>query len=120
MTSRNRRRALFAAVCAVSVVILFAPGPAVPASPHNTDKLVHGALFAALGLTGSWAFRHVVAVLTALAAYAAISEIVQVFAPIGRDGDVGDALTDLVGLLAGAVIAYLIARRRSSEKPSTR
>ncbi|WP_253772171.1 VanZ family protein [Goodfellowiella coeruleoviolacea] len=98
----------------LSVVVLFTPESGVPSAPPGTDKLVHAGLFALLAITGyaagivrTWQL----AVL--LLGYAAGSEVLQSLLPIGRDGDVLDALTDVVGAavgLAGCLVGAVVAR----------
>lgn len=110
---------------AISVVVLFAPGPAVPSGPPGLDKVIHGGLFAALAITGAlaasgirWVRRRWLQrrwVWPALAAYAGGSELVQPL--LARGGDVADLVADLIGLVVGAAVAYGAAawwdRRRS-------
>jgi VanZ family protein len=102
-------RAAFAVAVLVSLAVLFAPASDVPSAPPGIDKLVHGALFAALALTGRWAGMGRTVLAVALVCYAAASEVVQGL--IGRDAAVGDWLADVVGLLLGLVTWHLIARR---------
>ena len=82
-------RGVFAVVVLVSLAVLFAPADDVPTAPPGVDKLVHLLLFAALAITACWAGirRGVVAGL--LVPYAAISEVVQGMAPLGRSPSVG-------------------------------
>ena len=102
-------RGAFTVVVLVSLAVLFAPAADVPAAPPGTDKLVHGALFLALALTGRWAGigRWVLSLL--LVGYAALSEVVQGL--IGRDAAVGDWMADVVGLLLGLLVWYQLVRR---------
>ena len=102
-------RGAFAVAILVSLVILFAPPPDVPATPPGVDKLVHGALFAALALTGRWAGIARAVLVGSLVGYAALSEVVQ--GMIGRDAAFGDLLGDVVGLLLGLAAWQWIARR---------
>jgi VanZ family protein len=106
-------RGAFAVVVLISLVVLFAPGRDVPPSPYETDKLVHGGLFLALALTGSWAGvrRAVLAVL--LLVYAAVSELIQTIPALQRDGSVLDWLADAVGVLLGLLLWGWLTRRRA-------
>ena len=107
-------RGVFAAVVLVSLAVLFAPASDVPSAPPGVDKLVHGALFAALALSGRWAGVPLGALACLLVAYGAGSEAVQAVAPLGRSGSVADWLADVVGVLAGAMLWQLVARRRAT------
>ena len=104
-------RGTFAVAVLVSLAVLFAPASDVPPSPPGVDKLVHGALFAALALTGRWAGvgRSVLAVL--LVAYAAVSEVVQGISPLQRSASVADWVADVVGVLLGLALWELRTRR---------
>jgi hypothetical protein len=104
-------RGAFAVVVLVSLAVLFAPASEVPGAPPGVDKLVHGALFAALALTGRWSGigRGVLGVL--LVAYAAVSELVQGL--IGRDAALGDLLADVLGLVVG-LLAWQLSTRRGA------
>jgi VanZ family protein len=105
-------RGVFVVVVLVSLVVLFAPGRDVPPSPYGVDKLVHGGLFLALALSGSWAGmrRGVLAVL--LPSYAAVSELIQTIPALQRDGSIADWLADAVGVLLGLLLWSVLARRR--------
>jgi VanZ family protein len=73
------------------------------------DKLVHGAVFAALAVTGRWAGTGRTMLAVSLAVYAVVSEVVQGL--IGRDAAWGDVVADVVGLLIGLVLWRLTTRR---------
>ena len=90
---------------AVSLYVLFTPGSTVPTDVPVSDKVVHGALFAALAVTGRLARLPVVPLLLGLVGYAAVSEVLQAVLPINRDGDVLDALADSTGVLVGLGLA---------------
>jgi VanZ family protein len=107
----DRRTAVFAAVVLISLVVLFVPRtPSEQGIPH-VDKLVHGALFAALAASTRWRFGSHVGGLVAVLAYAAGSELVQQHWLAQRDGDVRDFAADAVGALLG----WLLARRVLSQ-----
>lgn len=106
-------RGAFAVVVLISLVVLFAPGPDVPPSPYETDKLVHGGVFAALALTGSWAGAGRTVLAVALPVYAAVSELIQTIPALQRDGSVGDWLADTVGVLLGLLLWAWLTRRRA-------
>jgi hypothetical protein len=102
-------RGSFAVVVLVSLAVLFAPASEVPGAPPGVDKLVHGALFAALALTGCWAGIGVGVLGALLVVYAALSELIQDL--IGRDAALGDWVADVVGLLLGLLVWRLATRR---------
>ncbi|MEU6150234.1 VanZ family protein [Actinosynnema sp. NPDC047251] len=92
----------------LSVIVLFTPQSGVPDSPAGTDKVVHVLLFALLAGTGLWARLPLVPLLTALVAYAAVSEVLQwLITPLGRGGDVLDGLVDVAGVALGWLVARL-------------
>jgi VanZ family protein len=109
-------------VVALSLVVLFAPGPDVPSNVPISDKVVHAGLFVLLAVTGRWARLSVAGLAVGLAAYAAVSEVLQSVLPIHRDGDWRDTLADLAGIVLGLVLARLAARpaERSRRHDSVR
>jgi hypothetical protein len=104
------RRVVFALVVALSVIVLFAPGSDVPAAPAGTDKLVHFALFAALGASAWWAGFPVPLLVPLLLGYAGASELLQTIPALHRDGSGWDFLTDAVGLAAGLAAPFVLAQ----------
>jgi VanZ family protein len=106
-------RGAFAVVVLVSLVVLFAPGPDVPPAPYGVDKLVHGGLFLALALTGSWAGIRRTGLAVGLLLYAAASELLQTIPALQRDGSIADWLADAVGVLLGLLVWAAVARRRA-------
>ncbi|MHA6795265.1 VanZ family protein [Pseudonocardia bannensis] len=84
-----------------SAVVLFTPASGVPSAPPGVDKLIHLLVFAALAGTGRWAGLPLRPLAVALVAYAAGSEMLQAVLPIGRSGDVLDALVDVAGIALG-------------------
>lgn len=109
------RRLPFAVVVGISLVVLFAPGPAVPEESWVSDKVVHLSLFAALAFTGRRARVPLPALAVGLVAYAGTSEVLQAVLPISRDGDVRDALADVAGVVVGVVVALLVGRLRHAQ-----
>ena len=92
----------------VSVVLLFAPsGGGGSSFPPGSDKVVHALIFAALAGTARWRFGAAATVLAAVAGYAVVSELLQSALLSARSGDPYDVVADLVGALAG----WLLARR---------
>ena len=102
----------FAVVVLVSLAVLFAPGRDVPPSPHGVDKLVHGGLFLALALTGSWAGMRRTPLAVLLLLYAGASELIQTIPALQRDGSIADWLADAVGVLLGLLL-WALPRRRA-------
>src|SRR5688500_17980442 len=107
-------RGAFAVAVLVSLAVLFAPAGEVPFAPPGVDKIVHGALFAALALSGRWAGigPRVLAVLLVL--YAVVSEVLQEVTALERTGSVADWLADVVGVLLGLALWELLDRRRGT------
>ncbi|HEX2075926.1 MAG TPA: VanZ family protein [Geodermatophilus sp.] len=95
----------------VSLAVLFAPAGDVPAAPPGVDKLVHAVLFAALALTGRWAGVRAGLLAALLVGYAAVSEVLQGLAVLGRTGSVADWVADVVGAALGLVAWAAPARR---------
>jgi hypothetical protein len=104
-------RGVFAVVVLVSFAVLFAPGSDVPSAPPGVDKLVHGALFAALALAGRWAGCGAVPLGGLLVGYAVVSELIQGFTPLARSASVVDGLADVVGILIGLAAWTALSRR---------
>ena|SRR5690242_17617917 len=105
-------RWIFALAVLVSLVALFAPGPAVPSAPPGVDKVVHVTLFAALAFTGRWAGIRRGVLAAVLPVYAAASELLQELPALQRDASVGDLVADVAGVLGGLLLWELVARRR--------
>ena len=64
-------------------------------------------------MTGRLAGVPMVQLAIGLAVYAGVSEVLQATLPIARNGDVRDAVADVLGVVAGLVLVF-VARRRSS------
>ena len=107
-------RIAFGAAFLVSLAVLFTPASGVPWAPPGVDKLVHAALFAGLGFTGRWAGAGPRSLAVVLVLYAAVSEVVQEWAPLDRTGSVADLVADAAGLLLGLVVWARLARFRTS------
>jgi hypothetical protein len=78
----------------------------------DLDKVVHWGIFVLFTVlwlrTGHSRWRYVWVALAGLAV-AAITELVQSSVPaIGRDGEIGDAITDLIGVAIGLTVARWI------------
>ena len=110
MTRRHGWRVAFAGVVALSLVMLFSPA----SGEHEvavSDKLIHFLLFAALAATGRLAGVPTVQLAIGLAGYAAASELLQAALPIERNGDVRDAVADVLGGAVGLGLARLVGGR---------
>lgn len=105
--------------------------PAPPWFPH-ADKLEHAVGFAlpvalllvALGLRAAElgrapGRRSFVAVVGLFAAHAVVSELVQHAFYTSRTGDPFDVLADLVGVAAGALLAWVALRRRAGGRATS-
>ena len=103
----------FVAVVLLSLVVLFTPGSATPSVHPGVDKLIHMAMFGVLALTGRWAGVPPTRLACGLVAYAAVSEVLQAVLPIGRDGEVLDAVADSIGVGLALVAARVVPPRRS-------
>lgn len=104
----------FLCALAVSLVVLFTPASGVPSAPPGTDKVIHLLLFALLAATGRWAGLRAAPLLLGLVLYAGVSEVLQALLPLGRSGDVLDALVDVAGALLGCAAAALRSNARLS------
>jgi len=97
----------------VVILILIAvllPGSSLPHGPAipGFDKLVHGGMFLALALAAGFDFRlagarRLLGALAVVSAFAALSEVSQLFVP-GRSCDGYDLLTDMLGFAVGLVL----------------
>lgn len=105
-------RVPFVIATAVSLVILFTPASGVPTAPPGTDELVHFLLFAVLAITGRLARVPAGPLLVGLVCYAGVSEILQAVLPLGRSGDVGDAVVDVLGLVVGLLGSLVLPTAR--------
>jgi VanZ family protein len=77
----------------------------------DLDKVVHWGIFVVFTVlwlrTSTSTWRYAWVALGGLA-LASISELVQMFPAIGRDAEVGDAITDLIGVALGLALARWI------------
>jgi uncharacterized membrane protein HdeD (DUF308 family) len=104
----------FVAVVVASLVVLFNPGSATPAVWPGVDKVIHMAMFAALALTGRRAGLPTPGLAVGLVVYAGASEVLQALLPLDRDGDPLDALVDVVGVVAGLLVARWVVPRSAA------
>ena len=99
-------------VALLSLYVLFWPRPAGGPLFAGSDKIVHLLLFALLAATARWRFGPSRAVVVAVLAYAALSELVQALWLEERSGDVRDLLADSIGTAIGWLAARRLARRQ--------
>lgn len=98
------RHAVLALAVVVHVLVLYAPRtPTGPAVPH-LDLVVHVSVFAVVAWAARWCGAPVLPLVLALAAEAAVSEVVQHLLLSARTGDPLDAAADLVGVALGLVL----------------
>lgn len=95
----------FVGAALLSMVVLCTPGSQAPKGPWWADDVVHAALFALLAITGRRLPVRWWVLVTGLAGYAVLSEVVQAVAPLHRSGSVFDVLADLIGIGLGCGIA---------------
>lgn len=98
------RFAPIAVLVPISLAMLFSPGSTVPSGPENSDKVVHGLLFAALALAAAIAGARRGVAIPVLLVYAVASEVLQEILPIHRSGDVWDVTADAIGVTTGIAI----------------
>jgi VanZ family protein len=89
----------------VSVVLLFAPSGGGAPSVPGLDKVVHAAIFLSLAGTARWRFGPHPRLLGAVVGYAVVSEVVQAALLSQRRGDPYDVVADVVGAVAGWLLA---------------
>jgi hypothetical protein len=104
VTGSRRRWVWFGVALAAQLVALYLPRAPSEGSGLGVDKLVHAALFAAVVWTARRAGLPLVWVVVLCAAHGPLSEWVQSHFLPHRDGSVGDAVADLVGVALGALL----------------
>lgn len=94
----------------LQLAVLYAP--TAPAGPEVTglDKVVHASVFGAPALLALLDGRWARWVLPALVVHAPVSELLQAWLLVHRDGDVWDCVADLTGVLL-ALGAFVVWRR---------
>ena len=113
-------RALFAAAVVVNLVLLYWPRTVGPVGPAHLDKAVHLLAFAAVAWSGLRAGVPARWLLPVLALHAGVSEVVQDRLLPRRTGDVADVVADLIGILAGTVLARASWRDEPAVRPRSR
>jgi VanZ family protein len=106
----------------MAFIFVLSAVPRVPAMPHGSDKLLHGLLYAGLGvlvaraLAGGWhgvTLRSVVITCCIGGLYGGSDELHQYFNP-PRDAEALDVLADTIGagVAAAGLYAWGIIRAR--------
>lgn len=103
--SARLARVAFGASVAASLVLLYWPRSVGGGGPLHLDKAVHLLAFATLAWTGLRAHLPARLLLPLLVLHAGVSELVQARLLAGRRGDWADIVADLVGILAGTLLA---------------
>lgn len=109
------KAAFFAALVASLVLFLVPASGTAPGFPlPHADKLVHAAVFAALGglAARAWPERGRLMLLVLLALYGGFVELAQGLVP-GRAPDAWDWLADALGAAAGILLARPRGARRA-------
>jgi hypothetical protein len=109
-------RTVFALLLGISLAMFLTQGDDVPRGGPD-DKVVHALIFVALAVAGRWAQVPWLALGIGLAAYAAVTEILQATLPIKRDGNVPDFLADTVGIGVGLLLALIAMRLGARARP---
>jgi len=109
-------RTVFALLIGISLAMFLTPGDDVPQGGPN-DKVVHALIFVALAVAGRWAQVPWLRLGLVLAAYAAVTEILQAVLPINRDGNVLDFLADAVGIGIGLLLSLTATRLGARARP---
>ena len=97
-----------------ALVILFTPASGVPSGFEHSDKIVHFCLFAALACSSRVAAIPLTWTAAWTVAFAGLSEVLQATLPIGRSGSLLDALFDVLGAVAGMLVATRVPTARSA------
>jgi hypothetical protein len=109
-------RAVYALLLGISLAMFLTPGDDVPQGGPD-DKVVHALIFVALAVAGRWAQVSWLALGIGLAAYAAVTEILQATLPINRDGNVPDFLADTIGIGIGLLLSLIAMRLGARARP---
>ncbi len=113
LSSRRRWQVVFAA-CSIGLLVLaLAPMELKEERTFaHSDKVAHVVAFACLGFAArrGWPSR-LPAIMAGLLAYGAAIEILQSLMPL-RSASLADLAADVVGILAGAMLAWAWASRR--------
>jgi VanZ family protein len=107
------RRGVFALTVLGQLVALYWPRPVEPGTALPLDKLVHVAIFGAVLWAGVRAGLRPGPLAAVLVVHAGLSEVVQ-SRFLERDGDVADAVADVIGV----ALAWLVTTRAGRPAPA--
>ena len=104
---RRLRLVVFAAAILVVLWATLSPARNLP-SVNLWDKAEHAVAFFGLTFLGVWALpNYRLRVAAAVFALGIAIEFAQAAMPLGRDGDIKDAVADTIGILAALPLALL-------------
>ncbi len=109
--ARSRARALFWALVAVQLLVLYWPQGVGPSTGLPLDKPVHALVFGAVLWAGVRAGVPTLPLTAALLLHAGLSEVLQAQVLSARSGDLGDVLADVCGVLL-ALLLVRVTRTR--------
>ena len=109
-------RTVFALLLGISLAMFLTPGDDVPQGGPD-DKVVHALIFVTLAVAGRWAQVPWVALGLGLAAYAAVTEVLQTTLPIDRDGNLPDFVADAIGIGIGLSLGFIAMRLGARARP---
>jgi hypothetical protein len=104
-------RAAFVAAVLLNLVVLFSPRAGGGQLFPHADSVVHVVVFALVAVTGRLAGLPAGPLGLVLVVHAVESELVQHYWLTQRSGDPVDAVSDVVGVLVGLLLAWMLARR---------
>lgn len=91
-------------------ILALIPSASVPPAIIFWDKAQHALAYAALSITGCYAYpQRVKLVSIGLITHGAVIEIMQISLTTTRYGDVFDWLADVAGVLAGVIVYVLLS-----------
>lgn len=99
-------RALLLLAVGVQFVVLYLPRVSTPSTGLPLDKVVHVAIFAAVGALGVLAGVPLRWLIGLLVLQAVASEVIQGWLLSNRSGDWADLVADLLGIALGVGGAY--------------
>ena len=114
----------------VILIIIAIPGNYIP-KPHGVwelispDKILHFGMFAPLSFFIAWGIfkdqkTRVTAIIISLAfgiIYAIATELLQYFVVTGRNGNIYDAIADVIGVILGLLLFHKIIKNKSIKNP---